>query len=75
MKIIIDVFTKDKKSNIVYRPELANNTPSFLFDMSKAEQDFGFVPEYRDYKELMLDYKKELESGIWDELIKNGKKD
>ncbi len=75
VKIIIDVFTKDKKSNIVYRPELANNTPSFLFDMSKAEQDFGFVPEYRDYKELMLDYKKELESGIWDELIKNGKKD
>ena len=69
VKTIIDVFSTDSKSKIVYRPDKPNNTPSFLFDMTKAKEDFGFVPEYRDYKELMIDYKKELESKNWDDLM------
>lgn len=75
VKAIIKVFSREKKSKIVYRPDKPNNTPSFLFDMSKAKRDFGFVPQYTSYEEIMLDYKKELESGRWDALIDSRKKD
>ena len=75
VKSIIQVFTKTKESKIVYRPDKPNNTPSFLFDMTKAKEDFGFVPEYKDYLAMMKDYKKELESGEWQELINSGKKE
>lgn len=63
---VIDVFGNPSQSKIVYRPDKPNNTPSFLFDMSKAREDFGFIPAYTSYKEMMLDYKKELESGRWE---------
>lgn len=69
VKAVIDIFSKKKKSKIVYRPDKANNTPSFLFDMTKAKEDFGFEPEYTSYYEIMIDYKKELESGRWDSFI------
>lgn len=75
VKSIIKVFKKDKESKIVYRKDKKNNTPSFLFDMTKAKEDFGFVPEYKNYEDIMIDYKKELESGIWEELINAGKKE
>lgn len=73
-KAVISVFGADKGSKIVYRPEKANNTPSFLFDMTKAREDFGFIPEYVDYVEMMKDYKAELESGRWAKLIERSKK-
>ncbi len=75
VKAIIEVFGGEKKSNIVYRPDKPNNTPSFLFDMTKAKEDFGFVPEYTSYIEIMRDYKKELESGKWTQLIENRQKE
>lgn len=67
-KVVIDVFGKGKGSKIVYRPEKKNSTPSFLYSMEKAQHDFGFVPEYKDFKSMMVDYKKELESGRWNSL-------
>jgi len=63
VETVIKVFSENKKSEIKYRPELKNSTPSFLFDMTKAKNDFGFIPEYKDYEKLMIEYKKELESG------------
>ncbi len=64
VRTVIKVFgNPEKKSRIIYRPEKKNNTPSYLFDMTKAKEDFGFVPHYTSYEEMMLDYKKELESG------------
>lgn len=75
VKAIIEVFGNEKKSSIVYRPDKQNNTPSFLFDMTKAREDFGFVPQYTSYIEIMRDYKKELESGRWNSLINSRKKD
>ena len=64
VKAVIEVFSsKDHPSKIVYRPDKPNNTSSFLFDMSKAKRDFGFVPRYTSYLDMMQDYKKELESG------------
>lgn len=67
-KAVIEVFGKGRGSRIVYRPDKPNNTPSFLFSMDKAKRDFGFVPEYTDYVEMMRDYKVELESGRWSDL-------
>lgn len=66
---VIDVFGKEKKSKIVYRPEKQNNTPSFWYSMEKAKKDFGFVPKYINYHDMMIDYKKELDSGRWDFLV------
>ncbi len=75
-KAVIEVFgNPDKKSRLVYCPEKPNNTPSFLFDMTKAREDFGFVPQYTSYKDIMLDYKKELESGRFDMLMERGNKE
>lgn len=68
-KAVIQVFGDPQKSRIVYRPDIPNNTPSFLFDMSKAKDDFGFIPQYKSYIDIMNDYKKELESGRWDEML------
>lgn len=73
-RAVIKVFGADKGSKIVYRPEKQNNTPSFLYSMEKAKRDFGFVPEYTDYYSMMLDYKKELESGYWDDLANSRKR-
>ncbi len=70
VKVIIDLFTKDKRSNIIYRPEKTNNTPSYLYSMDKARNDFDFVPQYSDFRVMMTDYKNELESGRWELLEK-----
>lgn len=61
--------TPDKKSKITYRPEVINNTPSYLFSMEKAKRDFGFVPEYADFKVMMADYKKDLDANKYQELF------
>lgn len=71
VRAVIKVFRGANGSNIVYRPDKQNNTPSYLFDMSKAKRDFGFVPEYTDYEQMMRDYKGELESGRWSDLENN----
>lgn len=70
-KAVIKVFGKDQGSEIVYCPERKNNTPSFLFSMEKAKKDFGFEPEYTNYEDMMVDYKKELESGRWNVFTDN----
>lgn len=71
---VIAVFGENIKSKLVYRPDKLNNTPSFLFDMTKAKDDFGFIPEYTSYYEMMKDYKEELESGRWNVLIESRRK-
>lgn len=71
---VIDVFGTDKGSKLVYRPEKPNNTPSFWYSMEKAKRDFGFVPKYINYYDMMIDYKKELESGRWDDLVESRQK-
>lgn len=74
IKTVIEVFSKDKKSELVYRPDLKNNTPSYLFSMEKAKKDFNFEPQYKDYKEIMIDYKRELESHRLDFLVNSRRK-
>lgn len=62
--------SEDKKSKITYKPEVINNTPSYLFSMEKAKRDFGFVPKYADFKTMMTDYKKDLDANKYHELFK-----
>lgn len=61
--------TPEKKSKITYKPEVINNTPSYLFSMEKAKKDFGFVPKYADFKVMMIDYKKDLDANKYQELF------
>ena len=73
-EVVIDVFGDGDHDHIKYSPDKPNHTPSFLYSMEKAKKDFGFVPQYTDYKDMMIDYKAELESGRWDILTKSRKK-
>ena len=70
-EVIADLFalSPDKKSRVVYKPEILNSTPSYLFSMEKSKRDFGFVPEYADFKVMMRDYKKDIDAGKYKELF------
>lgn len=62
VKDIIEVFSPvDKRSRIIYRPEIMNNSSSYRFDIEKARKDFGYSPQYVPFKRLVEDYKKEME--------------
>lgn len=74
VKVIIEVFSTEQKSKIIYKPEVKNSTPSFLFDITKAKHDFNYNPEFGDYKKMMGDYKKEMESGRFNFFIDSRKK-
>lgn len=74
-KAVIDVFGDNKKSRIVYRPDLENHTHSYIYSMEKAKRDFGFVPKYTNYYDMMKDYKKEQESNRWNILVDSRKKE
>ena len=71
-EVIAELFAPDAehKSRIVYRPEVQNNTPSYLFDMSKAKRDFGFEPAYADFRVMMADYKKDMDRNLYRELFR-----
>ena len=75
IKTIIELFSENKKSNIILRPEKENNSPSYVLDISKSIQDFGFAPQYKDFKKMMLDYKSELKEGFYNSLFGNRRKD
>lgn len=70
-EIIADLWasSENKKSKITYKPEVKNNTPSYLFSMEKAKRDFGYVPKYSDFRIMMEDYKKDLEANKYQELF------
>ena len=74
VKTCIDIFGEGKNIEIVYCPDKPNNTPSFLYSIDKAKRDFGFEPKFNSFKAMMIDYKKEMESGFWNSLISTRKK-
>lgn len=74
VKTIIDVFGGKNKSEIIFAPEKTNNTPSFLFDNSRCTKDFGWKPHFIDYKDMMIDYKKEMNSGRFSFMINDRRK-
>lgn len=69
-KAIIEVFSPETyKSRIVYKTEIQNKSRSYCFDISKAKEDFGFYPEYTDFKKMMEDWKREIKRGIYTQLF------
>jgi UDP-glucose 4-epimerase len=70
--IIAEVYqTKGKPmSNITYAPQKSNNGPSFLFSIKKAHIDFGYTPNYADFKVMMADFKKDIDNDLYRELFK-----
>jgi len=44
-----------------YRPDKLNGIEPYLYDISKANLDLGWVPKY-SFSEMIVDYKKELEA-------------
>ncbi len=70
-EVIRRVFAKapNRISKIVYKPEIRNNTPSYLFSMEKAKRDFDFTPQYADFEVMMRDYKKDWDTGKFKDLF------
>jgi UDP-glucose 4-epimerase len=69
-KGIISVFSsREHPSEIIYRPDKPNSIKPFLYDISKAKKELGWSPKY-SFKEMLLDYKKEMESGRFNFLLK-----
>lgn len=61
VRAVIEVFSqKCKKSEILYRPDINNNSCSYRFDISKAMSDFGYKPEYVPFIKLVEAYKDDL---------------
>ncbi|EEU12137.1 NAD(P)-dependent oxidoreductase [Anaerococcus obesiensis] len=71
-EIIAEIWapSPERKSKITYKPEINNNTKSYMFSMEKAKNDFGYVPKYSDFKLMMQDYKKDLDNNKYQELFK-----
>jgi UDP-glucose 4-epimerase len=59
VKGIIEVFSMNKKSNIIFREEKPS-VRSYTYDISKLKRDLNFEIEY-SYKEWLKDWKKEFE--------------
>ncbi len=72
-RLTIEVFSsKDKKSEIIYRPEKPSIAP-YLYDIAKAKNDFCYEPKY-SFKELLVDYKKEMVQKRFKHLIERSNK-
>lgn len=71
-EVIAELFAQspEKKSKIIYKPEVQNNTPSYLFSMAKAKRDFDFEPAFGDFKVMMSDYKADLDAHKFQDLFK-----
>jgi UDP-glucose 4-epimerase len=66
---VIKVFSsKEHPSKIVYRPEKPNSIDSCVYDISKARHELGWEPKY-NFTDILIDYKKEMESGKWGFLL------
>lgn len=63
---IIEVFTKDKKSKKVYRPDKPDALLNHL-DISKTIKELGYAPKY-NYLDWLKDFKEEEDKNRFEEL-------
>lgn len=70
-EICAELFAQDcrHKSRIINRDDMTNQGKSYLFSIDKAKQDFGYAPEFIDFRDLMIDYIKESERGFYPRLF------
>ncbi len=71
-EVMRDIFSpkNGRKSNIIYKPEIPNNTTSYLFSMEKAKRDFGFEPKFKTYRQMMEDFKIDWDNNLYRDLFK-----
>lgn len=61
IKDIIEIFSSpNKKSKIIYRPDIKIKDIKYHYDISNAIKDLGYCPKYF-HKEMLIDMKKEME--------------
>ena len=70
VKVIADVFSiKGNKSKITYDKSIENNGVSYQFSIEKAKKDFGYNPKFKTFRDMMVDYKKDMKKGLYLELF------
>lgn len=71
-EVMRDIFHPQdgRRSKIVYRPDIPNNTTSYLFSMDKAKRDFGFEPKFKTFREMMIDFKNDWDHELYKDLFK-----
>jgi UDP-glucose 4-epimerase len=67
------VFSPKKVGKVVYCPEKSNGIKPCLYDISKAQKDLGWSPQY-SFHDMLLDYKKEWHSGRFNFLLEKRKR-
>jgi UDP-glucose 4-epimerase len=66
----LKIFGKGKPDQkIIFRPDKQNSIDPFLYNNEKAKRELGWSPKY-SFSELLVDYKKEMESRRFQYLIK-----
>lgn len=71
---IIEVFSKnDLKSSITFLPDKPHSIDKFVYDNTKAKNDLNWSPKF-NFKEMLIDYKKESNSKKYEFLIDKRKK-
>ncbi|MBO5615630.1 MAG: NAD(P)-dependent oxidoreductase [Prevotella sp.] len=70
-EVIAEVFRTESKnqSKVVLMPEKVNNSESYLFSIEKAHKDFGYEPQFADFKAMMADWKRDIDNNLYRELF------
>ncbi|MDO5014966.1 MAG: NAD(P)-dependent oxidoreductase [Clostridia bacterium] len=70
-KVIIDIFAKNEsqKSNLIYDENKKNDSLSYSFSIEKAKKDFGYNPKFKTFRDMMLDFKKDMDIGLYQDLF------
>lgn len=68
-EIMADVFKIKNRSEIILEPKKENRSKSFLFSIDKAKNDFDYTPSYKNFVDMMRDYKKEYENRKYENLF------
>lgn len=62
VKDVVNVFSpENRKSEITNDVSVPNSSKSYRFDISKARKDFGYTPQYVPFRNLVIQYKKDME--------------
>ena len=65
-EVMAEVLGGERKSKISYRPDMPS-TGEYVMDITPAVKELGYKPQY-GYRDFLLDYHKEMESGRFDSL-------
>jgi UDP-glucose 4-epimerase len=61
------------RSEIILRPDKPSNMKPYVLDISNAQRDFGYRPEY-SFHDMIVDYCDEERTGTYSEFVHNRKR-